>query len=198
MIDFDAKNVRELFSRLFVLAVMNKINFDSFSNMLEKSFFVNILEKKEYNEYFNNSIEKIFYDITGFKVLKDESYGVYNDAYWCGQNYYDLHTKINKSYSYIFLKLPFSQMINLYPVYHEMDFSSLVDFFNKKEKDKTILRLLCENKKCSLNDISKKTLLSFNTLLKYNASDDALYNGSFQNISKIVKFFDVPYDLFVK
>lgn len=198
MIDFDKVKIRDLFSRLFVIAVMYKINLDSFTYMLERSHFVILLEKNRYNDYFNNSIEKIFNEITNFNISNERSYGVYNDAYWCGQNYFDLHERINKSFSYIFLKLPFSKMIDLYPVYHEMDFSSLVEYFIEKEKNKTILRLLCENKKCSLNDVSKGTLISFNTLLKYNSSDDALYNGSFQTISKIAKFFDVQYDLFIK
>ena len=78
-----------------------------------------------------------------------------------------------------------------------MDFTSLLDYFNKKEKDKTILRLLCEKKNCSLNDISKATSLSLNTLKKYNSSDELLYKGSFQNIAKLIRYFDVSYLLFI-
>ena len=99
---------------------------------------------------------------------------------------------------YLFLKLPFEEMMNIYSIYHEMDFSSLVDYFHKKEKEKTILRILCEEKRCSLNDLCKATSLSLNTLRKYNSSDDILYNASFQNIAKLIQYFNVSYLLFVR
>ena len=86
--------------------------------------------------------------------------------------------------------------MNIYSIFHEMDFTSLLEYFHKKEKEKTIIRILCEEKNCSLNDVSKATSLSLNVLKKYNSSDDILYKASFQNISKIVSFFDTNYLLF--
>ena len=198
MNDYEINNVRETFSRLFVLAVMNKMNFLAFTSMLEKSEYVNLIEKNEYNSLFDKPINSLFYEITGFMVSQDDSYGVYNDAYWSGQNYFDLHLKTNKSFSYIFLKLPFDKMMDIYTIFHEMDFTSLVDYFNKRCEEKTIVRLLCEKAKKSLNDISKETLIPLSTLKKYNESDGILYNASFQNISKLVSYFDVNYSLFIK
>ena len=198
MNDYEINNVRETFSRLFVLAVMNKMNFSAFTSMLEKSEYVNLIEKNEYNSLFDKPINSLFYEITGFMVSQDDSYGVYNDAYWSGQNYFDLHLKTNKSFSYIFLKLPFDKMMDIYTIFHEMDFTSLVDYFNKRCEEKTIVRLLCEKAKKSLNDISKETLIPLSTLKKYNESDGILYNASFQNISKLVSFFNVNYSLFLK
>ena len=198
MNDYEINNVRETFSRLFVLAVMNKMNFSAFTSMLEKSEYFNLIEKNEYNSLFDKPINSLFYEITGFMVSQDDSYGVYNDAYWSGQNYFDLHLKTNKSFSYIFLKLPFDKMMDIYTIFHEMDFTSLVDYFNKRCEEKTIVRLLCEKAKKSLNDISKETLIPLSTLKKYNKSDEILYNASFQNISKLVSYFDVNYSLFIK
>lgn len=196
MNDYELDNLRDTFSRLFVLAVRNKINFKSFTNMLSNSSFINAIEKNTFNDLFNKPIEALLLSITGFAVKEDNSYGVYNDAYWCGQNYFDLHIKTKKSFSYIFLKLPFEELMNVYSIFHEMDFTSLLDFFHKKEKDKTILRILCEEKRCSLNDLCKSTSLSLNTLRKYNSSDDNLYKASFQNVVKLIQYFDVNYLLF--
>ena len=198
MNDYELDNLRETFSRLFVLAVRNKINFKSFTNMLSNSSFIVAIEKDKYNELFNKPIEQLLFSITGFETKEDNSYGIYNDAYWCGQNYFDLHIKTKKPFVYLFLKLPFEEMMNIYSIYHEMDFSSLVDYFHKKENEKTILRILCEEKRCSLNDLCKATSLSLNTLRKYNSSDDILYNASFQNIAKLIEYFDVSYLVFKK
>ena len=196
MNDYELDNLRETFSRLFVLAVRNKINFKSFTNMLSNSSFIESIEKDKYNDLFNKPIEQLLFSITGFETKEDNSYGIYNDAYWCGQNYFDLHIKTKKSFVYIFLKLPFEELMNVYSIFHEMDFTSLLEYFRKKEKEKTILRILCEEKRCSLNDISKATTLNFNVLKKYNSSDEALYKASFQNISKLISYFDVSYLLF--
>ena len=196
MNDYELDNLRETFSRLFVLAVRNKINFKSFTNMLSNSPFINAIEKNKFNDIFNTPIEKLLFSITGYEAKEDNSYGVYNDAYWCGQNYFDLYIKTKKPFVYLFLKLPFEEMMNIYSIYHEMDFSSLVDYFHKKENEKTILRILCEERRCSLNDLCKATSLSLNTLRKYNSSDDILYNASFQNIIKLIEYFDVSYLVF--
>ena len=174
------------------------MNFFSFTYMLVKSDFIYQIEKNQYNDIFNKPLDMLFYEITGFKIDKDESYGVYNDAYWSGQNYFELHLTTKKSFAYIFLKLPLEQMMNIYTIFHEMDFSSLLDYFVKKCEEKTILKILCENSNKSLNDISLATGISINTLKKYSVSDDYLYNASFQNISKIITFFDVSSFLFLK
>lgn len=193
----DIKHIQELFGRLFVIAVQNKINFFSFTTMLAKSEFVSKIEQNHYDDYFNKPLEDIFFHITHNRIKVEESYGIYNDAYWCGISYFNLYLKTHKPLSYIFLKLPLATLIDVYAIFHEMDFSSLLDYFQKKEKEKTILRLLCEQNKCSLTKLSVITGIKATTLAKYNASDEALYRGSFQNIIKIARYFDVTVNMFV-
>lgn len=191
-------NIKDLFARLFVLAIQNKINFYSFTHHLERSEFVSKIEENEYDDYFNKDILTIFFDITKNHIQSDTSYGIYNDAYWCGYQYFELHKSLHKPFSFIFLKLPLAKMIELYLIYHEMDFSSLLDYFDMVNKRKTILRLLCEQKGCSLTELSAKTGVNKATLSKYNASDDSIYKGSLENIYKIAKYFDYPISLFVR
>ena len=198
MDNYEIEKIRDTFSRLFVLGIKEKVNLYSFTYMLLKSKYVAQIEKNEYDEIFNKPVDVLFYLITGFNVSEESSFGIYNDAYWCGQNYFDLHYRLNKSFEYIFLKFPLEHMINVYSIFHEMDFSSLVEHFKQKEKEKTILRLLCERDKCSLTDVSKKTGININTLKKINIDDEYLYNASFQIVSKIMIFFDVSFLLFVK
>ena len=194
----DNKKTKELFSRLFVLGIDNKINFLAFTKSIEKSELVKTIEKGMYDDYLNKPLEEIFFDITGRTIDKDISYGVFNDAYWCGYMYFELHKKTHKSFAYIFLKFPLSKMIKAYPVYHEMDFSSLLDYYNVLDKEKTILRALCEEKGCSIPKLSQETGICKTTLSKYNASDESIYKASFQNIYKVACYFDVSFSLFVE
>ncbi len=197
MIDYDYKKLKDIFARIFVLAIHKKVNLYSFTKMLERSFFVKALEKNTYSSIFEDPIEDIFFSFTGIHAY-DDSFGYLNDAYWAGVCYFDLFYELKKPFSYLFLKLPFKKMLDMYNVYHEMDFSSLVEEFNRLEKETTILRLLCKSKGCTLKKISENTLININTLVRYNSSDELLYKGSFQNIIKLVNYFDTPINLFVE
>lgn len=59
--------------------------------------------------------------------------------------------------------------MKLYSIYHEMDTSSLLEYFNQQDQEKTILRLLCEERNCSIPRLSSLTWISKATLSKYNA-----------------------------
>lgn len=198
MNSMNERAVKETFSRLFVVAKQNKANLFSFTCLLGRSLFVHKIEGGVYDDYFNKSLENVFFDVTNKKIGDDDSYGVYDDAYWAGSAYFEMFLRLRKPFSYLFIKLPLSKLLDIYPIYHEMDITSLLEYFLKIEKEKTILRLLCEQSKCSLTTLSYGTGISLTTLSKYNASDDALYKGSFQNIMAICGFFKVPNSLFMK
>ena len=192
----DIRFLKEMFARLFVIAIQNKMNLFSFTSNLERSEFINKIENGKYDDYFNKPLASIFYGITGISIKEDNSYGVYNDSYWCGYSYFEIYLKTKKPFSYIFLKLPLANLIDVYPIFHEMDISSLLDYFNKQEKEKTILRILCERNKTTLPKLSLETNIPLATLSKYNADDSNLYKASFQNIIRIARYFDSPISLF--
>jgi len=196
MSNLDLRMAKETFARLFVMAVQNEINFLAFTASLERSAFANLIEEDVYDDYFNTPLTRIFFDITKMHIEKDESFGIYNGAYWCGYSYFELQQRLKKPFSYLFLKLPLSKMMDIYPIFHEMDFSALLGFFEKEKDKKTILRALCEQRHCSLSKLSASTGISQATLSKYNADDEALLKGSFQNVYKISKYFNAPVSLF--
>ena len=191
-------NVKELFARLFVIAFQNMANLSSFSHELARSELVRKIEANQYDDYFNKSLLDIFFDVMGNRVNEDLSFGVYNDAYWCGYSYFELHLRTQKPFAYIFLKLPLVKMVDIYSVYHEMDISSLLEYFVRASGEKTILRILCQDHNTSLPKLSFSTGISLATLSKYNAEDDSLYKASFQNVIKIAEYFDSPINLFVQ
>ena len=196
MSNLDLRMAKETFARLFVMAIQNEINFLAFTSSLERSVFANLIEEDVYDDYFNTPLTRIFFDITKMHIEKDESFGIYNDAYWCGYSYFELQQRLKKPFSYLFLKLPLSKMMDIYPIFHEMDFSALLEFFDKEKDKKTILRALCEQRRCSLSKVSASTGINQATLSKYNADDEALLKGSFQNVYKISKYFNAPVSLF--
>ena len=191
-------DIKETFCRYFVVAIHNKVNLTAFTDYLASSDYLRNIEKGYLTDLSDISVEEGYHSIVGNNIAKDDSFGIYNDAYWCGYCYFELFLMLRKPFSYLFLKLPLEKMLDLYNVYHEMDISQLVDYFHDKEKEETILRLLCKRYRCSINKLSKATGISVNTLNKYRSSDQSLYNASFQNIYKISVFFKTPISLFVE
>lgn len=191
-------DIKETFCRYFVIAIHNKMHLTAFTDYLANSDYVKNIEKGYLTDISDISVEEGYHSIVGNNIAKDDSFGIYNDAYWCGYCYFELFLMLRKPFSYLFLKLPLEKMLDLYNVYHEMDISQLVDYFHDKEKEETILRLLCKRYRCSINKLSKATGISVNTLNKYRSSDQSLYNASFQNIYKISVFFKTPISLFVE
>ena len=191
-------DIKETFCRYFVIAIHNKMHLTAFTDYLANSDYVKNIEKGYLTDISDISVEEGYHSIVGNNIAKDDSFGIYNDAYWCGYCYFELFLMLRKPFSYLFLKLPLEKMLDLYNVYHEMDISQLVDYFHGKEKEETILRLLCKRYRCSINKLSKATGISVNTLNKYRSSDQSLYNASFQNIHKISVFFKTPISLFVE
>lgn len=183
---------KDYFSRLFVLAKQNKVNLKSFTFMLVNYYYLEFTDS--YTDV--TSLVDLFNQITNLYIDKDDSYGIYDDAYWCGTAYFYLKNKCKKSLAYILLKLPVDELIDMYSIYHEMDYSSLYSRFVEKEKEKTIFELLCEYRYCSLAEVARKTGITINTIKKYNLNDEFLLKASFQNIIKISDFFDINIDVF--
>lgn len=183
---------KDAFSRLFVLCKNNKVNMLSFSLSLAKHDEMSLSEE-ETNLV---SIVDLFNEITGLYIEEDDSFGLYNDAYWCGTVYFYLIQKSNKPLAYILWKFPFNELIDCYSTYHEMDYSSIYEVFLKKEKERAILKLLCSQNSISLNKVSKATQININSLERYSMSDEKLYSASFQTIYKLAHYFDVSMSLF--
>lgn len=191
-------DVKQSFARLFVLAVHRSLNLYSFTSYLADSDYVKSLENGDINAVSDTPVKELFGDVTKEMIREDSSYGIYNDAYWCGHCYFELFLQTHKPFSYLFLKLPLEKMLSVYEVYHEMDFTALLELFRKKEQEVTILGALCKDKKCSLTKLKEATGISVNTLRKYRYNDELLYKASFQNVYKLAKYLEVPISLFVK
>jgi hypothetical protein len=195
---YKIQDIRDTFARYFVIAIHNKMHPAAFTDYLIDSKYVMEIEKGNLFEISDISVEEGYHSIVGNNIAKDDSFGIYNDAYWCGHCYFELFLTLHKPFSYLFLKLPLAEMLDLYKVYHEMDISQLEEYFHDREKEETILRLLCKRHRCSINKLSKATGISVNTLNKYRSSDKSLYSASFQNIYRISKYLDTPISLFVE
>lgn len=186
------------FSRIFVLAVDSFIHPQVITDILSKSSLVKDMELGNYSELTNNSPLQLFKYYFNTPVFEDNSLYDFNDAYWCGYIYMNIFYKYNKPFSYIFLKLPLSKLLDMYHVYHEMDITSVYEVFEELMLKDTILSLLLIKHSYKLSELSSLTDISINVLKKYKNSDINLYAGSFKNIHRIATVLNEPDNLFLE
>ena len=97
-------DVKQTFARLFVIATNRLMNPYAFTSYLADSNYIRKLEEGNIDEISNIPVSNAFFDITNESINEDSSYGIYNDAYWCGHCYFELFLQTHKPFSYLFLK----------------------------------------------------------------------------------------------
>lgn len=119
-------------------------------------------------------------------------------AYWLGEAYIRLFFKFHKSIFYIFLYLPLDTMINLYPVYHEMDWIKLFEYFEANVKKNNLLPMLLKKRNLSINKLSTLTGISANTIQYYCLNDNHLFEAKYLYIDLLSQALKVKNNLFLK
>ena len=82
-------------------------------------------------------------------------------------------------------------MYNLFPVYHEMDFSQIVQFFMSLTEKKTVFALLLDKFKYSIKDISETTNIPYATLFSLKQGHRDMKKTSIEVVNNLAKIFRV-------
>ncbi len=96
--------------------------------------------------------------------LNIEEIPIYNECLWVAEAYLRIQGVTRLTLEAIFLYLPIEEIYELFPLYHEMDFSQIIKLFQSKYSKQTTFSLLLKKYNYSLNEISKLTNIPYNTL----------------------------------
>ena len=197
MIDYNYKQrFTDHMGRIFYLAIKHKFHFSAITNKLSNSTFLRRIEYGDYSMLMDYTPEELFTSIFNFET--DElSLMKYNDAYWCGYVYANIFYEFNKPFSYIFLTLPLKELIDKYPVYHEMDITAIFELFEEKEKEETILSRLLSLRKMKMTTLSKLTNIPVATIKHYKKSNENIFKANFITVKKIALALEVDDGVFL-
>ena len=198
----DALRATEHMAQLFSLAVHAKINLDTVTSAIEHSAFAAQLQAGRCSQLANSTAEELFEglfeNVRNAEYLPTAGHAVYDEAYWCGWAYMQLLFETHMPLPYLFLVLPLRRMMDLYPVYHEMDISQLFDLFKAERQNVTIMRSLLKRHGLKVPELSKRSGVSVNTINHYKKADENLYAASFQNAFRLARALDAPPELFLQ
>lgn len=121
---------------------------------------------------------------------------IYNSCLWAAEAYMWIQYKTNLSFEAIFLIMPLTVMHDRFPVYHEMDFTHIVDHFLERQKEKTIFAILLERFGYKLNYVAEKTGISKDTLYSFKQGKRDIRKANVDIVSKLANLFHVRIETF--
>ena len=190
---------------------MNTIYFYEFVNRLERvlsvayevKYSLGALERQiSYCVYFQNIEEGAGFELvtTENKLMKEifpeitinlDNVPVHNQCLWAAESYLHIQENTGLTFEAIFLYIPIEIMYQYFPVYHEMDFSQIVDEFIKLFKKKSVLSVLSKKYGFSMREVAKAANISYETLLSLKQRKRDISKANYEMVYKISKFLHV-------
>lgn len=186
-------------ARIIYFGKVNNYSNGYIEERISSSFFIEELEKSSDDFLYSDNIDDLIHDIYPFYRGKDYDYSAINPLFlWIGEAYIRLFFKHHKAMEYVFLYIPLIDMINLFDLYHELDWSQLHNYFVSKTKEKTLLSKLIERKGISINKLAQLTNISVNTIAYYCKDDNHMYEAKYSYVNLIALALKVNIRIFLK
>ena len=194
---FDKPILQEYLAYTIFYGLEHKYTFSYVQKQLSNSRFVKSLENdNECLFLYNVDNKAAIKEIYELEEEPDDVLHLDSLSLWISEGYLELFYKYHKSFSYIFLYLPINKMIDLFPLYHEMDWTQLFKAFEEEINKRSLLNKILDQKKISINVLSQLTGISRNTLITYT-NDDRLKEAKFDYVYRIINALNLDINLFV-
>ena len=131
-----------------------------------------LLEKSDITELAFSSSEYIFERMFDINVLNEYEYSPYDVYGWLGYIYIHLFFDLKITFESLFITLPIDEAINMYPLYHEMDYLQSLEYVKSKIKYSLLDEIMTCRKLSSLK-LSRLSGVSYSTIsaLRYGKRD---------------------------
>lgn len=112
----------------------------------------------------------------------------YNECLWAAEAYMRIQGKTRLTFECIFLYIPIKEMYSYFPIYHEMDFDQIIKRFEELYSKKSALSIIVDKYGYSLEDISQKIGISYNTLYSLKSRRRDIRKINIETASKLSIF----------
>lgn len=156
----------------------NAISYSSFFQRLEGNTFDNAPISTD-----TRVIEELFPELKS--SLEDEP--IYNQCLWAAESYLRIQYATKLTFECIFLYMPISKMYGYFNLYHEMDFSQIVDEFKRLYSMTSVFSLALQKRGISLKQLSDITGISYDTLSSLKSRRRDISKVGVDVVSKLSK-----------
>ena len=194
----DVNKFSNLLSNIFFYGFSHAFSLISIEEKLLNAKCIRDLENGDASFLIRQTTEEIVSELYDRFVDEKELLKTNVISLWLGDLYSKLFFSFNKSFSFLFLYLPITKAIDMFPLYHEMDFSQSLNHFETLIKENSILSLLLKKHEMTINQLSVLTQINRNTILSYTRDNEFIYNAKFESVFKISQIFNENINLFVR
>ena len=131
-----------------------------------------LLEKSDITELAFSPKEYIFERMFEINISNEYEYSPYDVYGWLGYTYIRLFFDLKTTFESLFFVLPIDEAINMYPLYHEMDYLQTLEYLKGKVKY-SLLDVIMACRKISSQKLSRLSGVSYSTItaLRYGKRD---------------------------
>lgn len=136
--------------------IEKRISESKYFNNFNKDFFTS-------ESYISTDeiIESIYFDADLDENTKNVTY---NELEWVSMVYINIIEDTGLGFEAIFCYAPIEKVIMMYHLYHEMDFSQSVQWFNEERNKASIIKVLMKRMNMSNDYVSSKTNISLSMI----------------------------------
>ena len=153
------------------------------------------LENSRISFLFEKMPEDIFLETFGFDGVIEQ---INERELWVVKSYFDLFFEYKKTFSYLFTIIPLEMMYSCFDTLHSAGEDRLFSFYERKDREKTLLSRLIKLRGLSISKLSVLTNINYNTVEKYTRDNRYIFSASFENIHKLSKVLDVNPEIFLE
>lgn len=191
MNDYYLYDYSNLLERVFSYAYKYRYSMDDLERSISYSSFFQEIEKDGGKQPPPISDIKLVSSIYPEASSGIDDLPIFNQCLWASESYLWIQEATKLTFEAIFLYLPISKMFFYFPVYHEMDFSQIVNEFKRLFGEKTILSILLDKYGYSLKQLSEMTNIPYETLKSYKNRKRDIKKADVSLLYKLASFFHV-------
>ena len=169
--DYIAKYCDTL-SYIIERSVYEQYSFNHIERSIAYSMMINELEKSDVSIIAFSSSEDIYHQIFPLKDNDGFIQDIYSNYSWASYIYMHLFLDLEITFESLFFIVPLEEILSLYHLYHEMDYSQTLSYV-KDKMERSTLNIIMKRKKISSNKLSSLTNTSISTIkaLRYSYRD---------------------------
>ena len=195
---FDCELVKERFALLLSKLHEAGLPSEYIGQVITESSFFDCFEKNDLDSFLSLSLEKITSDVFGKDVVYDYSSKSGDPYYWAGLIIMSVMMNLRIPLKRILIIMPLPEIVNCFALYHEMNDEQFLEHFVSAQKERSLLKIIRKDKGLPLSKISFLTGIKRPTLVKADASTEALLSASFSSLSLLADLFSLSSDVFKK
>ena len=122
----------------------------------------------------------------------------YVECLWAAEAYLHIQLETRLTFEAIFIYLPISKMYQFFLIYHEMDFSHIVQEFKNIYLHRSIFAVLLDRYQYSLVYVSEQTKIPYDTLYSLKKRRRDAKKVNVESVVKLARLFNVRLETFAE